>query len=144
MKETLTCTACGKNWKRELVRGRKPKLCAKCAADYAKPAPVDPAPAPKRQRRSVEAQKVSDTPPSQLSESKDPSVDSSLDLHDIWDALTPRPRNWKEIKQSTANGSKWQCPHCKMIISVEISLIDIPIHKCNPASNKTYRLERIS
>lgn len=28
--ETLTCENCSRKWKRELVRGRKPKLCPKC------------------------------------------------------------------------------------------------------------------
>lgn len=28
--ETLTCENCSRKWKRELVRGRKPRLCPKC------------------------------------------------------------------------------------------------------------------
>ena len=30
MKETLICSICKNNWKRELTRGRKPTVCPKC------------------------------------------------------------------------------------------------------------------
>lgn len=40
--ETLTCTACGQDWQRERVRGRKPKLCPDCKSGDTRPTADQP------------------------------------------------------------------------------------------------------
>lgn len=141
MKETLSCLECGKDWKRDLVRGRKPKLCPKCTANIIKS--TTPQKSVQKADRSVPAKKISKTEAVASAPVSD-ATHIDLDLHDVWTALTPRPSNWKQIKESTAKGSTWECPRCKHRISFTISIIDTPYHKCNPNQTKTIRLERVA
>lgn len=135
MKETLTCTDCGKNWKRERVRGRKPQLCPKCTTQVAAAQVIRPA----------KASKV--TPPAATETTPTPAVQSagnaSLTVAKVLDIMHPRPTNWKQLNEETANGSQWQCPRCKWILTLSVGVTDVPVHKCSSAS-KVYPLERIA
>lgn len=171
MKETLTCTSCGKDWKREVTRGRKPKLCKKCFKDTlttTKPAKQivveESAPEqPKRRGRPPRIATVVETPPEPVAEvpkrrGRPPRVilpvepppslpvpiqTSDLTLRQIWSVLVPKHARWRELVAETENGSRWQCPKCKWVLEVSVALTDIPYHKCSPAASRVQSLERI-
>jgi transposase-like protein len=136
MKETLTCASCGKSWKRELKRGRKPKLCKKCIADLADSPVVEKV--DKTAQRTVVAEKIETTSSSAPTE---PSPE--IPMKKIWNMLQPRPSNWKTLAEETADGSSWRCPKCKWTLDLLLPVTDVPSHKCTPAS-RSQRLERLS
>lgn len=162
MKETLTCTSCGKDWKREVTRGRKPKLCKKCFKDELKQQQTKTAAKVKAKAvkaKVVKATPVEETVPEQpkrrgrpprvvIAEVPSPPPpapiqSSELTLGQVWNVLVPKHARWREIEAETENGSRWQCPKCKWILEVNVALIDIPYHKCSPASSRVQNLERI-
>lgn len=139
MKETLTCTSCGKDWKREVTRGRKPKLCKKCFKDTLKQVKHSAAEQPKRRGRPPRVI-ISVEPPLPPPA---PVQSSDLTLRQIWNVLVPKHARWRELVAETENGSRWQCPKCKWVLEVSVALTDIPYHKCSPASSRVQSLERI-
>jgi hypothetical protein len=145
MKETLTCTQCNSNWKREVSRGRKPVLCPKCLKQSLKSHSTPVKKASKQVARpalkTAPSRKVSKPPvspsrtPSQNPLPKpveDPSTD--FDIRQVYSILSPKPKNYQELLSSTKNGSTWQCPLCKHIISVAISILQPPSHRCTPTT----------
>lgn len=135
MKETLTCETCGKNWKREISKGRKPKNCLKCA--------------PK-----IEPQKTKQAKPIRLVEAKKPVVEQKVEIESkkefdtltkgkVYQSLYPLPDNSQELFNETKNGSKWRCPNCKYVIDIPIGVTAVPTHTCSFAVNKVYLCERI-
>lgn len=163
MKETLTCTSCGKDWKREVTRGRKPKLCKKCFKDTLKQVEEPAAEQPKRRGRPPRVAAVAETPSEPVVEAPKrrgrpprviipveppppppaPVQGSDLTLRQIWSVLVPKHARWRELVAETENGSRWQCPKCKWVLEVSVALTDIPYHKCSPASSRVQSLERI-
>lgn len=151
MKETLTCTICGKDWKRDVTRGRKPKVCKKCFKQSLKISSASssnthsPDVASSSPKRSIKAAKVNENttvsePYSIADNSAVPSA--NLTIRQVWSMLHPKPTNWRELFQDTKGGSVWQCPKCKWIMHVSVPVTDIPTHKCTPLS-KSSPLERV-
>jgi Zn-finger protein len=142
MNETLICETCGKKWKREVSRGRKPKNCLKCIV-------------------KIESQKVKENKPLRLVEAKKKTVKKveteteikietetkktfdNLTKSKVYQSLYPLPDNSKELFNETKNGSKWRCPNCKYVIDVPVGVTSIPTHTCSFAVNKVYLCERI-
>jgi rubrerythrin len=145
MKESLTCEQCGKVWKRELTRGRKPKICKTCFKSALKLKTKTPQ-AAKPQLRSVPTRKAAVATPITVSGFENVSVVASADdkdpnwnektfgltVRDVFSAFHPKPKNYRELAEQTKNGSTWQCTKCKAIIEVALPLIEPPTHVCSP------------
>lgn len=161
MKETLTCTVCEKQWKRDLVRGRKPVVCPRCLKAAAKEA--DQAKkekekaklaAEKEAKRSTKAstapsRKIIKPPvepkPQPAPEPASPSavqskqkVTASMVYRDYY----PKPS--EQFLEDTRNGSEWHCDNCKKHLSVSVPLCAAPTHFCPPNTTRVKAFERVS
>jgi predicted RNA-binding Zn-ribbon protein involved in translation (DUF1610 family) len=132
MNETLTCTVCSKEWKRERVRGRKPLLCPKCARAQDLPLP-----------KSVPTSLTAPLVQSDIKNDSIASSDFTLTPGKVYTALHPKPSNYKDLLQQTRNGSTWKCPNCNHVLKLEIPVSDIPTHRCTPNMVSVKLYERI-
>jgi hypothetical protein len=151
MKETLTCTGCHKNWKRERSRGRKPILCPKCLKQAASLAISD-----KKEKEKVKLKAAMKTAPSRkvskpptspvvpVVPQPKPEKEKDIDIRQVYSMLSPKPRNYQELADSTKNGSTWQCPICKHVVTVNLSLLQPPAHKCTPTTVSEKEFVRIA
>jgi hypothetical protein len=141
MKETLTCSNCKKNWKRDKSRGRKPTLCPKCIKilsreeEISKKSKLAMKTAPFR-KVSKPPTRVSPQPPkAPVKPSEDsPKQPEGLDIRQVFSILSPKPRNYRELSESTKNGSIWQCPVCKIVVEINIAIVQPPAHRCTPTT----------
>lgn len=136
MNESLTCTSCSKVWKRERTRGRKPLLCPKCVKDQSIDVPV------KSTSRKVVAKPIS-KPTSTPVQEVQTKTKSDLTLSQVISSLNPKRSDSAALAESTKNGSVWQCPSCKSITELFISVNDIPTHRCTPDMVSIKFMERI-
>jgi len=127
MKETLNCSSCGKNWKRDRVRGRKPIFCPKCVANNTEP--------PKEIIQNI-------TKPVEKVEHKVQDTEKDSLLHDVYKFFYPKVTD--DQLKNQKSGSKWQCPSCNYLLTLYIPISDIPYHKCTPSSTTGRELKRIS
>lgn len=153
MKETLTCSQCSKNWKREVSRGRKPTVCPKCikqAEKESKPA-TKSEPKPKQIKTTSEQVSTSSTKKRIVEPSlqKEPDLtiqqDSSFNLSysKVYSSFYPRHPDAESLLQSTKNGSVWQCPNCKIFVRPSLAISQPPTHKCTPNSMTVREFIRI-
>ena len=146
MKETLICSICKNNWKRELTRGRKPTVCPKCvklaqkeAAKVKKTAqPKVFVPVAKRKIKAVE---IVETVAEVKSEIVQPKIKLSKSL--VYRDYYPLPSNYKELIESTKNGSEWHCPDCKKTYASQVALVVPPTHHCPQLSTKVKSFQRV-
>lgn len=136
MNESLTCTSCSKVWKRERTRGRKPLLCPKCVKEQSPDVPVKPT------SRKVVAKPIS-KPTSTPVQEVQTKTKSDLTLSQVISSLNPKRSDSAALAESTKNGSVWQCPSCKSITELFISVNDIPTHRCTPDMVSIKFMERI-
>ena len=132
MNETLTCTVCSKEWKRERVRGRKPLLCPKCVKAQDLPLP-----------KTVPASLPDPLVQSDIKNDSIASSDFTLTPGKVYTALHPKPSNYKDLLDQTKNGSTWKCSNCGHILKLEIPISDIPTHRCTPNMVSVKLYERI-
>jgi len=140
MEESLVCTKCKVKWSRTLVRGRKPILCPTC---------LDSTSLPKTSRKTksvkksvkLSSKKIYPPAPEQVSSSL--SDLSSLSKAKIMQMCHPKPANYKELQESTENGSVWKCKSCGHILKLEVAITDIPLHRCTPDTVSLKLYERI-
>lgn len=111
MEESLVCTICKKSWKRQRSRGRKPKICPSCI--------------------SLDSSLDLSSRPSPPSPSS-PTHSSEIPVGKIYQAFHPKPSNYKELLESTKNGSTWKCPGCGHVIKINMAITSPPTHKCSP------------
>lgn len=141
MKETLTCSNCERNWKRDKSRGRKPNFCPKCVKVLARE--EENSKKAKLAMKTAPFRKVS-KPPTKVSPPPakapvKPSEDSpkhleGLDIRQVFSILSPKPRNYRELSESTKNGSTWQCPVCKTVVKINVAIVQPPAHRCTPTT----------
>lgn len=157
MKETLTCSVCSKNWKREITRGRKPTSCPRClkAAEKeqavkqktktVRPAPVPPAPVeaespkPRRGRPSkVVATPVEAVPEPPVEVQPKVKVTLAMVYRDYY------PKGNQELIESTKKGAEWECKACNKHFKTVVSVATPPTHHCPPNSTRIKEYERVS
>lgn len=138
MKESLVCTQCGQTWKRERSRGRKPLLCPSCSPKESvivKPkGKVKP-----RKAQPIEVEQIVSTPKGKTSE----DTKSKVSIHNVFSSLYPKPKDAEDLINSTKNGSQWRCPSCGHILTLHVSISDVPTHRCTPDSVSIKICERI-
>lgn len=152
MKESLTCSSCGCTWKRDKTRGRKPHFCPKCVKAQAldeiksvnkKQKITSEKVIAKRGRKAKPVlesnfqQKVEDNKEVKIKQT------SELTISKVINSFHPKPANYKELQESTKNGSTWKCTNCGNILKLEISITDIPVHRCTPNMVSVKPYERI-
>ena len=130
MKETLTCSLCQKNWKREISRGRKPVVCPKCASKN-----ID-----KTTKKDVQS-KVKNI---EIVENKETVNTEPISISQVFRDYYPKPSNYEELIESTKKGSLWHCPKCNKELKCNIALSAIPVHTCPPNTGKIREYERVS
>ena len=141
MKESLTCTGCGATWKRDKSRGRKPHFCPKCVklqlqettAKEVKSRKINVKPVISKQSDQSNLQELS----------VETKIKSDLTLNQIISCLNPKRHDSAQLAESTKNGSTWQCPSCKSITELFVSVNDIPTHRCTPNTVTVKFMERI-
>lgn len=152
MKESLTCNSCGCTWKRDKTRGRKPHFCPKCvkaqALEELKPVEKKSKPAPEKVivKRGRKAKPIAQSnSESEVEVNKEVKVKptSELTISKVISSFHPKPANYKELQESTKNGSTWKCTNCGNILKLEISITDIPVHRCTPNMVSVKPYERI-
>lgn len=136
MKESLVCTACERTWKRERTRGRKPILCPTCSVPSEIKTPLKTSKASPRV-----AVPVSQIP--QVVTSVEPENNKKLTLSKVIQSIHPKSKDAEELAESTKNGSTWKCPTCGYIITLYVSVSDIPTHRCTPDTVSVKFCERI-
>jgi NAD-dependent SIR2 family protein deacetylase len=145
MKETLTCTSCSKTWKRESIRGRKPKFCPKCVKasqkDIQKKSSTLSSSVKAKKKQSSETDLKE---PANVEDSlNDSSILSSLSYGKVYSSFYPPHPDADDLMESTKNGSSWQCPSCKLIVRPSIRISQPPTHKCTPNSASVKEFIRI-
>jgi hypothetical protein len=148
MKESLTCTSCASTWKRDKTRGRKPHLCPKCVRveNAASVKPVKQNLKKDIVKRGRKAKPIIET--DNKSEVKiDTEIKnkttSDLTVSKVMQSFHPKSSNHEELRESTKNGSTWKCTNCGNILKLEISITDIPTHRCTPNMVSVKPYERI-
>jgi hypothetical protein len=148
MKETLVCSICEKNWKRDLTRGRKPTVCPKCVKAAEKQAVLNKklleakqSPTVVKARRKVKAVEIVETVAAVEPEVVQPKIKLSKSL--VYRDYYPLPSDYKEMIESTKNGSEWHCPDCKKTYVSQVPLVVAPTHRCPPLSTKIKSFERV-
>lgn len=148
MKESLTCNSCGSTWKRDKTRGRKPNFCPKCVKAQTINEPKVKEKTAKSTRvvkakRSIKA--VIKEEQAIVKDAQEIKVRSHSDLtvSKVLQSFHPKALNYKEIQESTKNGSTWKCTNCGNILKLEISVTDIPHHRCTPDMVSIKPYERI-
>lgn len=119
MHETLVCESCNKSWKRQVSRGRKPKLCKQC---FKKSINKSAEPAKKNAEPVVVEKKES----------------INITPGDVFRAVFPSSTDAKKLIEETKNGSQWKCTKCGATLEVYVPLSDIPTHKCGVSSRSAY------
>lgn len=127
MNETLVCESCNKTWKREVTRGRKPKLCKKCFKDSLKTDSI-------KKESAAPVQKPVE-PPAQKERVK-------ISYADVFKAIYTTSIDSKKLIDETKNGSQWKCSRCGATLEVHVPLSDIPTHKCG-ISSRVQNYERV-
>lgn len=122
MQETLVCESCNKSWKRQVSRGRKPKLCKQCFKKTI-------------ENNSQVVSKTKDPVPVEKVEKKE-SV--NITPGDVFKAIFPSSTDAKKLIEETKNGSLWKCNKCNATLEVHVPLSDIPTHKCGVSSRSVY------
>ena len=130
MKETLVCSLCQKNWKREISRGRKPVVCPKCSAKNAS----------KTIKKEVQP-KNNNHEPEIVKETLDLEP---ISISQVFRDYYPKPNNYEELIESTKKGSLWHCSKCNKELKCSIALSAIPVHTCPPNTGKIREYERVS
>lgn len=134
MQESLICSVCEKTWKRNKTRGRKPTVCTKCL------------------KSSIKVSNRKPKQPNQKSEPKinvpDNNVNSNKNISKItprlvYQSLYPKDPSFKELGESTKNGSIWKCKGCGHVMRLDLAITAIPTHKCSPNFSKISLYERI-
>jgi DNA-directed RNA polymerase subunit M/transcription elongation factor TFIIS len=141
MKESLTCTGCGATWKRDKSRGRKPHFCPKCvklqlqetAAKEVKPRKIKVEPVVQKKSPQTE----------ELQISVQSKIKSDLTVSQVINSLNPKRHDSAQLAESTKSGSTWQCPSCKSVTELFVSVNDIPTHRCTPSTVTVKLMERI-
>ena len=128
MKETLTCSICKKNWKRETARGRKPIACPSCL---------------KKQLKQVAKRAVKAVPIEQKIEQVEEKEKVYVSKSQVFRDYYPKPNNYEELIESTKNGSHWHCSKCNKELKCGVALSAIPVHTCPPNSGKIKEYERV-
>lgn len=126
MEETLKCGTCGKNWNRPKTRGRKPVLCPQCVADVTEPP-----------KEIIQNLTTKNTDSKQQVSERPKNIISS-----VYRSLYPKVEN-DQLKNQKP-GTKWKCTSCGYVLTVYVSLADIPVHKCDPNSITQRELKRVS
>lgn len=113
MEETLTCITCNKQWTRQSSRGRKPKVCPSCLqnSDLVKP---------------IKSPSLPDIKNNLTAE------DETSFKKTVFGFLYPKPTGYKEMRESTKNGSTWKCPGCAHIMRLSVAITTAPTHRCTP------------
>ena len=153
MKETLTCTVCEKNWKRDITRGRKPTVCPRCVKAQlkeesrlrnAQAKARDKATSAQLVERSTKQSKKTSPPPAPPShepavevQSK-PKITAAMVLRDYY------PKASEDLISSTAKGSEWHCSYCKKTLKMNVALSAVPTHHCPPNTTRVKAFERVS
>jgi predicted RNA-binding Zn-ribbon protein involved in translation (DUF1610 family) len=148
MKESLTCTSCGSTWKRDKTRGRKPHLCPKCvkAEVIATVKPANKETKKLTVKRGRKAKPIVETeikPEVKINTEIKNKTTSDLTVSKIMQSFHPKSSNHEELRESTKNGSTWKCTNCGNILKLEISITDIPTHRCTPNMVSVKPYERI-
>ena len=131
MKESLVCSSCNKTWKREKVRGRKPILCPNCIPQQI----TEPRKAtPVKKTNSIKTKQETD---------KQSIAKSTVSLSKVFNAIYPKNKDSQTLSESTKDGSVWRCPSCGHIITLFVSVSDIPTHRCTPDTVTVKLCERI-
>lgn len=126
MQETLVCESCNKSWKRQVSRGRKPKLCKQCfKKSINKPSQVSPKP-------EKIATKIEEVVQVEKKET------ASITAGDVFRAVFPASTDSKKLIEETKNGSVWSCKKCGATLEVHVPLSDIPTHRCGVSSRSSY------
>ena len=128
MKETLTCSICKKNWKRETARGRKPIACPSCLKKQLK-----------QVSKKVTKPVLVEEKIEQVEEKEKVNISKSQVFRDYY----PKPNNYEELIESTKNGSHWHCSKCNKELKCGVALSAIPVHTCPPNSGKIKEYERV-
>jgi len=129
MKETLTCSICKKNWKRETARGRKPIACPSCLKKQIT----------ERSKKTIKIVPVEQKIEEDTEEKEKLNISKSQVFRDYY----PKPNNYEELIQSTKNGSQWHCSKCNKELKCGVALSAIPVHTCPPNSGKIREYERV-
>lgn len=144
MKEKLTCSQCGKNWRREKTRGRKPHTCPKCTLASVKPQPkktvvqLTEVKTTRVKKRIIQVEPVA-----QVTSSNASSDQNDLSVGKVYQYYHPLPPDAEELRESTKKGSTWRCTRCKYEFKVPVSISAPPTHKCseNSKSNPCERID---
>lgn len=144
MKESLVCSICNKNWKREITRGRKPTTCPACIKKAERAAKASTAPSRKITKPPVAPPPtpVPEPSPTNVAEDAVPpkiKLSKSQVLRDYYPIHAKR----EELIKSTKKGSLWSCKTCKQEIRVNIALSAIPTHHCPKNSTRVKEYERV-
>lgn len=126
MEEELTCTVCHNSWRRLKVRGRKPLACPSCS--------------------DLDQTLIVSLPKDSISKNKDQTKKeiSNITPHIVYNALHPKPSNYKDLLESTKKGSVWKCPSCGYVLELSLPVIDVPTHRCTPDAINIKPFERLS
>jgi len=150
MEEYLICTQCSTKWSRLKTRGRKPLLCPSCINPDIKSSSLSPEKVKKSKIISSSkknSKSSEDISISSISSVPDPSNDnfsqSLLSKAKIMQICHPKPSNYKELLESTKNGSVWKCKSCGHILTLTLAVTDIPLHRCTPDTVTLKLYERI-
>lgn len=132
MKETLTCSSCKKNWKREKSRGRKPVFCPSCTKKIVNSKPEKVV--------KKEVQLKTEQPKSEI-------VSISKDEFKIKNIISQVYRDYypenKDLIEETKNGSHWHCPRCRQDLVIHVPVCAVPTHHCPPNSSLIKPYERV-
>jgi hypothetical protein len=143
MKESLVCSICEKNWKRDVTRGRKPTTCPSCLKKAARAAKASTAPSRKVTKGPIAppAPPSEPTPPSAPEEAVQSKV--KLSKSQVLRDYYPIHPKHEELLKSTKKGSLWFCKTCKQELRVNIALSAIPTHHCPKNSTRIKEYERV-
>jgi predicted Zn-ribbon and HTH transcriptional regulator len=130
MIEKLTCNQCGKGWRREKTRGRKPHICPKCSSAAIKKQKLNVVPI--QQVKSISIKKhFPILEPLYAQASKSQQNKNELTIGEVYNYYHPSHPNAQEFIESTRKGSTWRCTSCKYEFKVYLPISAPPTHKCS-------------
>lgn len=128
MKETLICTQCEKQWKREISRGRKPNFCPKCFKSQTQKTQqkiknIVEVKEVKKNNKIFKLQKK----PLFINSTEKNFSQQELTVGSIFNYYHPTDN---KLRQETKGGSQWKC-RCGYTFEVKFPLTAVPTHKCS-------------
>jgi len=138
MKEKLTCTQCGKGWRREKTRGRKPHQCPKCVKSQQQTPPPQKQIVQTQQitpKRKIKAKPLAAQANTNASHNED---EQEISVGKIYHYYHPTD---DKLREETKGGSKWKC-RCGYTLEIKFSVTATPTHKCTDNS-KSVPMTRI-